>query len=318
MQYKQFNSIEDPLSVVGIGTWQFSGKSDWQEFTEKEAIHIVHSAIDSGINFIDTAPVYGLGNAEKVVGKALKGKRNEVFLATKLGLPWNENNEVRNDLSKESIFKEIDDSLTRLQVDYVDLYQIHWPDAKTDIRETMEALAGLKEQGKIRHIGVSNFSIELMKQAMEVTELVSHQGLYNLLEQNSDSYHGIPLDYRVKDSLLPFLKENDQFFLPYSPLMQGLLAGKTTFDTGVTINNPKLQGEKLQSYLQAAQEISEIVDKPIHEIALNWLIKQDTVGPVIGGATKMDHLQKNIEALSWEMDEDTFTKINERVEKLAQ
>lgn len=317
MNYKSFKGIEEPLSVLGLGTWQFSGVKDWSRFSQQEATKIIHFAIDAGINFIDTAPVYGLGHSERVVGEAIKGKRNQVFLATKVGLPWDESENVRNDLTKSNIFKEIDDSLTRLQVDYVDLYQIHWPDPNTDIRESMEALAQLKEQGKIRYIGVSNFSIDLMKQAMEITDIVSHQGLYNMMESNADSYHGIPLEYEVKDSLLSFLKGNGQFFLPYSPLMQGLLAGQTNFDTGVTVHNPKLQGESLQHHIAPAKEIESLVGKPIQEIALNWLIAQDAVGPVIAGATELAHLESNLSCLKWEMDEKTMNEINQIVEGLA-
>ncbi|BCB05225.1 aldo/keto reductase [Bacillus sp. KH172YL63] len=313
MKFKKFNSV-DELSVIGLGTWQFSGTKDWDQFNKNEAINIVHHAIDRGVNFIDTAPVYGLGHAETVVGEAIKGKRDKVFLATKVGLPWDGNDEVKNDLTRENIFKEIDDSLRRLQVDYVDLYQIHWPEPNTDIRESMEALAELKMQGKIRHIGVSNFSIELMKQAMDVTDIVSHQGLYNMLEHNPESYHGIPLEYQVKDSLLSFLGEHDQFFLPYSPLMQGLLAGQTSFDTGVTVHNPKLHGEGLTANIQKAKAIQAEVGKPLHEIALNWLIAQHQVGPVIAGATKIEHLEKNLDSLAWELDRGLFKRINEVVE----
>ncbi|MFS0779949.1 aldo/keto reductase [Neobacillus sp. 3P2-tot-E-2] len=316
MKYKKYKVIDEELSILGLGTWQFSGTQDWEQFDMIEAIKIVHAAIDRGINFVDTAPVYGLGHAETVVGKAVKGKRDKVFLATKVGLAWNENKEVRNNLTKENIFKEIDDSLNRLQVDYIDLYQIHWPDPNTDIRESMEALALLKDQGKIRYIGVSNFSLDLMKQAMEITEVVSHQGLYNIFEQNADTYHGITLNYQVKDSLLSFLEENNQFFLPYSPLMQGLLAGKTQFDTGVTINNPKLQGKVVNNYIKAAKEVETVIDKPIHEIALNWLISQNQVGPVIAGATKAEHLEKNLDSLSWQMNLELFRKINEIVSRI--
>ncbi|MCC5801773.1 aldo/keto reductase [Rossellomorea vietnamensis] len=315
MKYKTFTAVEEELSVLGLGTWQFSGSDDWAQFNRNEAIKIVHQALDRGINFIDTAPVYGLGHAETVVGESIKGRRNNVFLATKVGLAWDGNNEVRNDLTPKNIFKEMDDSLTRLQVDYVDLYQIHWPDPGTDIRESMQALAELKQQGKIRYIGVSNFSVELMKQAMEVTDVVSHQGLYNMLEQNPESYHSIPLDYRVKDSLLPFLKEHRQLFLPYSPLMQGLLAGKSSFNTGVTVHNPMLQGLGLNHNLHKAEAIEAEVGKPIHEIALNWLISQEQVGPVIAGATKIEHLEKNLDSLSWEMDSTLFNSINEVVER---
>jgi len=309
MKFKKFAKADTALSAIGLGTWQFSGKNDWSNFDEETAIKIIHAAIDSGINFVDTAPVYGLGHSEEVVGKALKGKRDKVFLASKVGLPWDGNNNVRNDLTKGSIFKEIDDSLRRLDTDHLDLYQIHWPDPNTDIVETMEALAELKQQGKIKHIGVSNFSEELLAKAMEVTEVASHQGLYNMLEQNAESYHGIPLGYKVKDSLLAKLEEHGQFFLPYSPLMQGLLAGKTDFSTGVCTNNPELQGEQLKLNLERVKKITTEINKPIQEIAFNWLIAQKAVGPIIAGCTKLSQLESNLKAISWEMDEDMMSVV---------
>ncbi len=310
MEYKQFGKTEDKLSVLGLGTWQFAGQNDWANFNKEEAIRIVHAAIDSGINFVDTAPVYGLGHSEEVVGQALKGKRDQVFLATKMGLPWDDQKNVVVNLKADSIIKEIDDTLRRLQTDYVDLYQIHWPDPGTDIRETMEALAKVKQSGKARHIGVCNFSLDLLKQAMEVTEVVSHQGLYNVLEPNASVYHSIDLGYRVENTLLPFLEENDQFFLPYSPLLQGLLAGKTSFDKGVVTNNPSLQGDKLAANLKKIEAINSLTGKPIQEVALNWLIAQKAVGPIIAGASKLSQLESNLKALQWTMDSDLKAKID--------
>lgn len=315
MDYKQFKLVEDKLSVLGLGTWQFAGKGDWPSFEKKDAIAITHEAIDAGINFIDTAPVYGLGHSESVVGEALKGKRDKVFLATKCGLVWDDQNRVTNNLTAESLYKEIDESLRRLQVDHVDLYQIHWPDPNTDIKETMEALERIKKQGKIRYIGVCNYSIDMMKEGMDVAEIVSHQGLYNLLEQNSDSYHNIPLQYRVRESLLDFLDDNGQFFLPYSPLMQGLLAGKTSFSKGASSNNPELQDVKLEKHLATVDEIKKLTSHSIQEIALNWLIAQKTVGPVIAGCTKREHLKSNLKALEWTMDSNLMDKIDSLVKE---
>ncbi|WDV44535.1 aldo/keto reductase [Clostridiaceae bacterium M8S5] len=310
MNYKKFNLVEDKLSVLGLGTWQFAGKGDWPNFIKNDAIKVIHQAIDASINFVDTAPIYGLGHSETVVGEALKGKRNKVFLATKCGLVWDDSNNVTNNLTKESLLKEIEDSLRRLQTDYVDLYQIHWPDPNTDINETFEALADIKKSGKIRYIGVSNYSQAMIKEGMKTAQVVSHQGLYNILEHNPTSYHNIPLQYKVRESLLGFLESNGQFFLPYSPLMQGLLAGKTIFDKGAVSNNPELQGERLSQHLKQAREVEETIGKPINEIALNWLIAQKTVGPVIAGATKQLHLSSNLKALEWKMNNDMIAKID--------
>lgn len=313
MNYKEFNKIGQPLSVIGLGTWQFAGKNDWPNFNKAQAVAIIHEAIERGINFIDTAPVYGLGHSELVVGEALKGKRDKVFLATKCGLAWDDQNRVTNNLTRQGLFKEIDESLQRLKVDHIDLYQVHWPDPNTDIRETMEALATIKEQGKIKHIGVSNYSIDMMKEAMAITEIVSHQGLYNMLEGNAESYHGIPLQYRVEESLLPFLTENEQFFLPYSPLMQGLLAGKTSFPKGAASNNPALQGEKLNANLAKVKKITDEINRPIQEIALNWLIAQQQVGPIIAGCSSPDQLLNNLKCLEWSLTADEIQLINDLV-----
>lgn len=311
MNYKHFPKVEEALSVIGLGTWQFAGANDWPGFNKEDAICIIHEAIDQGINFIDTAPVYGLGHSEKVVGEAIKNKRDLVFLATKCGLVWDNQNRVTNNLTGASLNEEIDASLKRLHVDYIDLYQIHWPDPNTDIRETMEALRRIQEQGKIKYIGVSNFSEEMMREAMTIADVVSHQGLYNMLEQNPTSYHNIPLQYRVGDSLLDFLESNGQFFLPYSPLMQGLLAGKTEFDKGAVSSNPELQDNLLNRHLETIKRITSNINKPIHEIALNWLISQKTVGPVIAGCTKSKHLRSNLSTLDWTMEEDMMNKISE-------
>jgi aryl-alcohol dehydrogenase-like predicted oxidoreductase len=155
--------------------------------------------VDLGINLFDVAPVYGFGHAEEVLGKALKGRRQKVLIASKCGLLWDGQRNITNNLTAKSILWEIDNSLRRLNTDHIDIYQLHWPDPNTPIEETIEALHSIKEAGKIRYIGVSNFSVELTKQAMEIDTIVSYQGLYNMLERNPESYHEIPLTYRTQE-----------------------------------------------------------------------------------------------------------------------
>jgi len=311
MKMKNFTSIEESISAIGLGTWQFSGKDSWDSFDEAEAIKIIHAAVDSNINFIDTAPVYGLGHSEILVGKAIKGLRDKIFLASKVGLPWDKDFNVRNDLTRKSIEREIDDSLKRLQTDHIDLYQIHWPDPNTPIEETMEALKDIQKSGKIRYIGVSNFSLELLKRAQAVTNIASHQGLYNMFEPNAGSYHNIPLGYKVQDELLPKLVEQGMFFLPYSPLLQGLLAGKTDFSTGVCASNPVLNNDRTADLIALAQRIEKECGKPINEIAINWLINQDGVGPIIAGVSNRAQLSSNLNALEW-----SYAEVADQVEAL--
>jgi aryl-alcohol dehydrogenase-like predicted oxidoreductase len=308
--------IDTPMSAVGFGTWGISG--NWGGTNDKESIAAIHKAIDLGINLFDTAPVYGLGHSEEVLGKALKKKRGQVIIASKCGIIWDDHKQVKKDLTGESLRKEINQVLTRLQTDYVDIWQIHWPDPNTPIIETMNALMEIKNSGKIRYIGVSNFSLALTKEAMKYGEVVSHQGLYNMLEQNPNRYHSSDLTYRTRDEILPFVEEQGMAFFPYSPLMQGLLAGR--FKTGqhfskkdVRKNNPKLQGYLLITYLEIAEKLKTIavgIGKPLSQLAINWLINQKTVSSVICGARNPRHIEDNAQAADWKLDENTLKEID--------
>ena len=300
MKFKQIKDMN--ASAVGFGCWAIGGT--WNNVTDDESIRAIKTAIDTGINFFDVAPVYGKGHAETVLGQALKTeKRESIIIATKCGLPWSqdERRKTRKDLTKASIFKEIDDSLTRLQTDYIDLYQVHWPDPNTPISETADALAELKKQGKIRHVGVSNYSLDMTREMMAGVEVATFQGLYNLLEQNPEHYHNIPLQYRTREEALPFCKAHDMKYLPYSPLMQGLLTG-TLMRSGNwdenddRRNNPKLNGEAFEPYFNCVEELKVLAKEaniPLAHLAIHWLVAQDEVGPVIAGAHTQEQVRDN-------------------------
>lgn len=302
MKFKQIKDMQ--ASAIGFGCWAIGGT--WNNVTDKESIKTVHSAIDEGINFFDVAPVYGKGHAETVLGQAIKNlARDEIIIATKCGLPWNLNDprkKTRHDLSRNSIFFEIEQTLQRLGTDYIDLYQVHWPDPNTPIEETALALKTLQEQGKIRHVGVSNYSIEMIKQMQSVVEVATVQGLYNLLEQNPTHYHNISLQYRTRDEMLPYCHEHEMKYLPYSPLMQGLLTG--TFkpagnfdDQDDRRNNPKLNGNQFASkYYPCTQELQALansVNVPLAHLAIHWMVNQDDIGSVIAGAHTVDQVKEN-------------------------
>lgn len=218
MIYKSVEKIQEKISCIGIGCWNFGG--DWDSSAEENSIAIVHAAMDFGINFFGVAPVYGWGVSEQILGKALKqdGRREKVLIASKGGLLWNEAHQTTNNLSRDSLIRECEDSLRRLQTDYIDIYQMHWPDPNVPLEETAEALIRLKEQGKIRYVGLSNFAQEDVNKMMTMVSVDCQQSLYNMLERNTTSYHGIPLPYRTEDEVLPNVKKNGQAFLPYSPL----------------------------------------------------------------------------------------------------
>jgi len=173
--YKQVAKIKEPISAIGVGCWNFGG--DWDSSEEQNSINIVHAAIDLGVNLFDVAPVYGWGTSETVLGKALRGKRDKVLIASKGGLLWDEGHQTRNNLSKKSLLWEIDESLARLGTDYVDIYQLHWPDPATPLEETAEALEEMRKAGKIRYVGLSNFGQAQAARMMELTEVHRQQGL---------------------------------------------------------------------------------------------------------------------------------------------
>lgn len=321
MIYKKVRRIEEQISAIGMGCWNFGG--DWDGYDEKKTIKIVHAAIDYGINLFDIAPVYGFGESERILGKALKGgRRQKVIIASKCGLSWYENKETYNDLSKKRILREIDESLMRLGTDYIDIYQLHWPDKNTDLEETISALEEIKKAGKIRYIGLSNFSKADIEKIMSMTEISVLQGLYNMFERNAKSYHNIPLDYRTEREILPLVKEHGFAFLPYSPLFQGLLAGRfldgRKFSKEDIRNaNPKLVSEDFEIYLEGAKRLDEFskeIGRPMNEIALNWLRQKDEVSSIIAGASSVEQLEENLNSLTWDLSEEELKNIDKIIE----
>lgn len=322
MKYRSTKRLPLPLSVIGLGCWGLSGPTVWKESNDDKSIKVVQKALELGVNFFDVAPVYGFGHAEEILGRAIKGfPRDKVFIATKCGLVWDQQGRIKRCLSKESIMKEIDASLKRLQTDYVDLYQLHWPDPNTPIEETMEAMLKLKDQGKIRYIGLSNFSIDTAERLLPY--ISSMQGLYNLFERNARSYHNIPLEYRTENEVLPFCQKHGLAFFPYSPLMQGVLTGK--FSENDTFNdvrsaNPKLVGENYKKYVTAANRLKSIAaryGRPLSHLSLNWLIKHESITSIIAGATSPEEVEENVAAVSWDMSDELYDEIEKVVRELS-
>lgn len=322
MIYKKVGKIKEQISSIGIGCWNMGG--DWDLTGTDDSTKVIDAAIDCGINFFDVAPVYGWGQSEMVLGKALKesNKRSKVIIASKGGLLWDDNHNTENNLSKESLLKEIDLSLERLQTDYIDIYQMHWPDPNVPIEETAEALQLIKKSGKIRYVGLSNFAQEDVAKMMKIVDVECQQSLYNMLERNTDKYHGIDLPYKTELEVLPFVKEHGQAFLPYSPLFQGLLAGR--FLEGIDFSksdirgqNPKFGKEQFGQYLTVARELKAYCDeinRPMNEIAFNWLRQKDEVTSIIGGASSVAQLESNVHCLEWDIDDEQMEKIDEIIE----
>jgi len=318
MIYKKVDRVKEEISAIGIGCWNFGG--DWDSSDDDNSTQIVHAAIDFGINFFDVAPVYGWHHAERVLGKALSGgKRQKVIIASKCGLVWNEKREAHNDLSKANILREIDESLERLQTDYIDIYQCHWPDPNTPVEETAEALSEVKRAGKIKYVGLSNFSQADVEKFMTLCGVDSQQGLYNMLERNTDSYHGIPLVYKTEKEMMVTVRKYGQVFLPYSPLFQGLLAGKfkglenNYSEKDIRNENPKLSGDTFKFYYDGylkLQALADEIGRPINELSLNWLRQKPEVTSIIGGASSIAQVEKNVKSLEWDITDEELKRID--------
>jgi len=320
MLYKKARKFKEELSVISFGCWGISGSSVWNQSNDADSTRAIHRAIDQGINLFDVAPVYGFGHAEEVLGKALLGKRDQVIIATKCGFVWDAGiTNVRKCLKKDSVLREIDESLRRLQTDHVDLYQLHWPDHGTAIEETMEAIAHLLAVGKIRYAGLTNFPISLAERAGRCVGIASQQGLYNLLERNPTYYYDHILEYRTEKEILPYVREKDQAFLAYSPLLQGLLTGSfarsENYDPNDIRNkNPKLNGALFAKYYAAAQRLKRIADelgRPLNQVALRWLIQKAEITSVITGALDEKQLLSNLGAIEVTLSPEVLGKINE-------
>lgn len=324
MKYKQVARIKEPISVIGLGCWGFSGESFWGSRSKDEnSIRIIHTALDLGINLLDVAPVYGRGHAETVVGKAIKGyARDKVLIASKCGLLWDDAGNEFNDLSKDSILKEIDDSLRRLDTDYIDIYQLHWPDPGVPLEETLEAIRIIKDSGKIRYFGVTNFAIDDVEAMDKIIPVASQQGLYNMLERNPRTYHAIKLVYRTEREILPYCEKHGQAFFPYSPMMQGLLGGHWKSDRVFDGNdvrrfNPKLNGERYPIYYKAMADLKEISERygyPLNETAVNWLVQKPVITSVIGSSLSPEQIRSSVKALDWEINADMMSEIDKVLE----
>ena len=321
MIYKKVGKIKEAISAIGMGCWNFGGQ--WDTEVGENTIRLVHAAIDQGINLFDVAPIYGYGNAEILLGKALQGgKRDKVLIASKCGLVWNQQKSVKNDLTKASMMKEIDDSLKRLQTDYIDIYQLHWPDTTTPIEETVSALEAIEKAGKIRYVGLSNYGPKDVEAFMSMREIHAQQSLYNMLERNTDSYHEISLDYRTEAEILPLVAAHEQAFLPYSPLFQGLLTGK--FKRGGNFSekdirnaNPKLKGDVFETYYEGALAAGDFADKigrPLNEVAFNWLRQQPEVTSIIAGVSSISQLERNNQSTTWDLTTEELAELNAIIE----
>jgi aryl-alcohol dehydrogenase-like predicted oxidoreductase len=293
------------VSRITLGTWAIGGWM-WGGTKEATSIATIRAALAHGINVIDTAPVYGFGRAEEIVGNALTdGLRQHVILSTKVGLEWRDGKITRNG-SRERIMREMGDSLRRLRTDTIDVYQVHWPDPKVPIEETARAMLELYEQGTIRAIGASNFSVAQMEAFRRVAPLHVLQPPYNLFER------------AIESEILPYCQKHGIATFGYGALCRGLLSGRMRADTKFTgddlrLKDPKFQPPRFAQYLAAVERLDrfalERYGKRVIDLAVNWVLDQG-ITTALWGARRPEQLKPVEQAMGWSLDVAAKAEIN--------
>lgn len=297
MRYKHVGNAGIDISALAVGTWAIGGQQ-WGDVNEKDSIDAIRAMIDGGVNLVDTAPIYGNGHSEEVVGKALEnGYREKVFLATKFSISNDENGAVINNGSYENAIWECEQSLKRLNTDHIDIYIMHWPDPATPVEVTMKALADLKKSGKIRFIGVSNFDRNLIEEAQKVVRIDFLQPPYSMVEES-------------QKELLAWCETQGIGTMTYGSLGAGILTGAirelpdwdendfryTFYDY---FKNPKFS--KIMELLKVMDKIAQVRNKPLAQIAINWSTQKSYVSTAICGVRDPQQAYENCATFDWEL-----------------
>ncbi|MGP0566507.1 MULTISPECIES: aldo/keto reductase [unclassified Nitrospina] len=308
MEYRQLGSSDLKVSVLGFGAWGIGGSPFWTTEGDRASEKALLKAVELGINFFDTAPVYGFGHSESIIGKTLKPHRDKLVYATKCGLRWEKESlgSIRKVATRASIEEEVELSLKRLQTDVIDLYQVHWPDVDTPQAETMEALMRLKEQGKIRHIGVSNYNVRQMQECLEVGPIVSLQPEYSLLQRS------------IEKEIVPFCLVNGMGVVAYSPLASGVLTGKYGKDTRFKDWRSKgiigeFTGEAFERNVEKVEQMKAVageLGKTCTHVAINWVTRQPAVATALIGVKNEKQVEENVQAIGWELDKDAGKRLD--------
>src|SRR5215813_5441645 len=308
MEHTSIADVKTPASRIGLGTWAMGG-IQWGGANDDESVRTIHAALDLGVTLIDTAPAYGFGHSEEVVGRAIaeRGGRDRVIIATKMGLKRHGDALFRNS-SRRQIFEEIDQSLKRLRTSYIDLYQVHWPDFSTPYEETAQALLDLQKAGKIRAIGVSNYSIEAMERFGRVAPIAADSPPLNLFEREA------------QPAVLPWCLGHGASTLTYGALCRGLLSGgideNTKFEgDDLRKTDPKFQPPRFQQYLQAVKLLDRYAHsrygKDILALAIRWVLDQPGVSVALWGARHAGELAPVRDIMGWHLDEEALAYIDE-------
>jgi aryl-alcohol dehydrogenase-like predicted oxidoreductase len=302
MQTARLGNSDLEISSIGIGAWAMGGpgyRFAWGAQDDNDSISGIHKAMDAGINWIDTAAIYGLGHSEEVVGRAIAGMSHKPYIFTKCERVWNEQGEISKSLKASSIRKEVEDSLRRLQIDAIDLYQIHWPEPEEDLEEGWTTLAELKKEGKVRHIGVCNFNVAQLKRAETIAPVTSLQPPYSIIRRG------------IEEEILPYAEAQGIGVIGYSPMASGLLSGKMTAERAASLpaddwrsRSEEFQPPKLERNLAIVTKLEEIGSrhgKSAGETAIAWTLRLPAVTGSIVGIRNADQVSGVVGALTFRL-----------------
>lgn len=306
MEYRKIPNTDLNISTIGIGTWAMGDDFWGADVDDKASIAAIEASLDSGINFIDTAPAYGAGHAETIVAKAIKGKRDKTIIATKTGVVRTSDAFLR-DLKPETILKDMEESLTRLNTDYIDLYYIHWPDVNTPLEDSVNTLIKLHQQGKFRYLAVSNFTVELMEQIKGMTDIVALQPNYSMLKR------------KIEDDIVSYCVDNELALITYGTLAGGFLTGKyrelpnfAEADARSRFYNyynedtwPQLQG-----LLTVLDTVAEKHNCTVAQVAIAWSLQQKGITSALVGAKNARQAIANAKAASVQLSENECSEID--------
>jgi len=321
MEYRRLGSSSLEVSVICLGTWAFGGDKWWGHQEDKDSLAVLEGALARGVNFIDTAPVYGRGHSEEVIGSFITQEniREKVILATKLGLRWDGRN-IFHDLSTKRMIQEIDDSRKRLKTDYFDLYQVHFPDPDTPIGQVAELMYKFYQEGIIKAIGVSNYS------AAQINEFKKHSPIHSLQPSYSMFNRGI------EEDIVPFCIESSIGIITYAPLYSGLLTGKFFLDDRKIPNdiNRKMKRQDLEEprfsinkeALTELRKIASSCGRTLTQLVINWNFNQKGITSAIVGTRKASQLEDNLGSVGWKISEGDLKTIegilSERLERIGE
>lgn len=310
MQLRKLGNSDMQITPIGLGAWAIGGADwlfAWGDQDDNESIAAIHAGLDSGINWIDTAAVYGLGHSEEIVARALAATSHRPYVFTKCGRVWDENRQIGKSLRADSIRGECEASLRRLKVETIDLYQVHWPEPDEEIEEGLETLTKLRAEGKIRWIGISNFNVDQMKRALSIAPITSLQPPYSLIRRD------------IEAEILPFAASNGIGVIAYSPMASGLLSGKMTPERIAALpeddwrrRSPNFQEPLLGQNLALAEKLAGIAarhGRTAGEAAIAWTLRLPSVTGAIVGVRSAEQVQGIIGAMDFRLSDEEIASL---------